>query len=295
MYMQNSLSLINIDNLDEIKPYPLEFINFCKDNNLIIPKINTGRGKALSAMLNNIDKYFDRKTCIEFCNKFNINSDDSIQLFNKHEQIGIKTSDEKGKYYIKYPYCLSNKHKMRKNFGYNLTEEEKNNEINKIKATIKNDYLDVPNEKWQLGHKNPESNDNNNNLILQPPIQAKYRDRYIFIDTLTKIPTPNEISRLIKTNNCPYTIEQLIELKNLIDIKLNEPKKLEKTDKTLDEPTTKVKVSNKKLEISKELTDKTLDEPTTKVKVSNKKLETSTNLETSKELTDKTLDDSFNF
>ena len=223
--MQNGLSLINIDNLDEIKPYPLEFINFCKDNNLIIPKINTGRGKALSIMLNNRDKYFDRKTCNEFCEKFKIKSTDTIQLFNKYEQIGIKTSDEKGKYYIKYPYCLSNKHKMRKNFGYNLTEEEKNNEINKIKAIIKNDYLDVPNEKWQLGHKNPESNDNSdNNLILQPPIQAKYRDRYIFIDTLTKIPTPNEIRRLIKTNNCPYTIEQLIELKNLIDIKLNNMK-----------------------------------------------------------------------
>jgi hypothetical protein len=56
-------------------------------------------------------------------------------------------------------------------------------EINKIKSTIKADYIDVSNDLWQLGHKNPDSTDNSNkNLVLQPPIQGKYRDNYIFID-----------------------------------------------------------------------------------------------------------------
>ena len=51
---------------------------------------------------------------------------------------------------------------------------EKNNEIDKIKSTIKTDYIDVPNSLWQLGHKNPGSTDNSNeNFVLQPPIQGK--------------------------------------------------------------------------------------------------------------------------
>jgi hypothetical protein len=41
---------------------------------------------------------------------------------------------------------------MRKDFKYNGNENDKNIEIEKIKSTIKNDYIDVPNEKWQLGH-----------------------------------------------------------------------------------------------------------------------------------------------
>ena len=56
-------------------------------------------------------------------------------------------------------------------------------EIEKIKSKIKSDYIESPNSQWQLGHKNPGSTDNSNvNLVLQPPIQGKYRDNYIFID-----------------------------------------------------------------------------------------------------------------
>ena len=173
---------------------------------------------ALSAMVNNKYKYWNRESCDEFVKKFDIKTRDSIQLFNKHEQWGIKTSNVKGQNYILYPYQISNKHKMRKDFKFDGTEEEKNIEINKIKSTIKNDYIDVENEKWQLGHKNPESDDNSSsNLILQPPIQGKYRDNYIFIDTLTKIPTPKTLINLYKLNKCPYTNEQLKEIKQFLD------------------------------------------------------------------------------
>jgi hypothetical protein len=107
---------------------------------------------------------------------------------------------------------------MRKDFKFDGSSAEKNDEIDKIKSTIKNDYVDVPNESWQLGHKNPESDDNkSSNLILQPPIQAKYRDKYIFLDTLTKIPTPKTIIQLYKSGDCPYTTEQLIQLKEWLN------------------------------------------------------------------------------
>lgn len=210
------MKLINLKLVHEIHhKYPSEFIRFCKYNELKFPNISTKNGKALCVMLHHRNYYWDRETCDLFIKKFNIQSKDSIQLFNKHEQWGIKTSHEKGKYYIVYPYSLSNKYKMRKNFKYTGNEDEKNMEINKIKETIQHDYLEIPNEEWHIGHKNPESPDNTrNNMILQPPIQAKYRDKFIFIDTLTKIPTPKTLKQMIKNNTCPYTKQQLIELKD---------------------------------------------------------------------------------
>ena len=107
---------------------------------------------------------------------------------------------------------------MRKNFNYDGTEEEKNEEINKIKSTIQHDYCDVPNSEWQLGHKNPGSTDNTkNNLVLQPPIQGKYRDNYIFIDTLTKFPMPNKLSGMIEQKEIEFTPEEIIKYKEIFD------------------------------------------------------------------------------
>ena len=209
---------INVDEIDEIKGFPEEFVEFAKENKLKPPTISTGNGKALSAMLNNPYKYWDRESSDKFAKKFNITTRDSIQLFNKHEQWGIKTSNERGKNYIVYPYQVSNKHKMRKDFKFDGTDEEKNIEIDKIKSTIKHDYVDVANKEWQLGHKNPESDDNKaTNLVLQPPIQAKYRDNYIFLDTLTKIPTPSTLIKLYNSGNSPYTNDQLKKMKEWLN------------------------------------------------------------------------------
>lgn len=207
---------IEIDKVvsQELEEYPSDFINFAQTNQLNVPDIKSGNGKALCAMLKHPDFYWTRKECDEFVKKFNISTNDSIQLFNKHEQRGVKCSSERGKNYVITPYELSNKHKMRKNFTFDGSKEEKNIEINKIKSTIKADYIDVDNKEWQLGHKNPDSTDSSTqNLVLQPPIQAKYRDKYIFLDTLTKIPTPKTIIELVNSSNCPYTKEQLIDLK----------------------------------------------------------------------------------
>ncbi len=211
---------INIDSITEIKNnYPDEFIKFCELNNLKPPKNISANGKALSVMLYNPYKFWDRKSCDDFVKKFKIDTSDSIQLFNKHSQWGIKTNSgiEKGKLYIVYPYSLSNKHKMRKNFKYNGDENDKNIEIEKIKSTIKNDYIDIPNEKWQLGHKNPGSINNTcNNLILQPPIQSKYRDDYLFFDTLTKMPLPYKLDKLLKSKEIELTNEQILDYKNVL-------------------------------------------------------------------------------
>ena len=212
---------IIIDEIIEIKnKYPDEFIDFCKKNQLNPPNILSSNGKALSIILENKYKYWNRETCDDFVKKFNIKTKDSIQLFNKHSQWGIKTNSgtERGKLYIIYPYCLSNKHKMRKDFKFDGNEDEKNIEIDKIKSTIMNDYIDIPNEKWQLGHKNPNSIDNTkNNLVLQPPIQSKYKDDYLFFDTLTKMPLPNKLKQILKKKEIELTLEQINQFIDLFE------------------------------------------------------------------------------
>jgi hypothetical protein len=213
------MNRIIVDTITHIpSQYPIGFLNFIQEHNLKPPKINTGNGKALALMLEHPTSYWTREDTDYIVNKFEITTRDSIQLFNKHEQWGIQTSNERGKNYILVPYTLSNKHKMRKNFVFDGTDEQKNEEINKIKSTIKADYIDVPNNEWQLGHKNPNSTDNAmSNLVLQPPIQAKYRDKYTFLDTLTKIPTPKTFQEMIGSNQLPYTKNDLIQLRDYLN------------------------------------------------------------------------------
>lgn len=217
----NNYKLINIDIIDELpKDYPDEFNEYCYINSLKPPNITSNNGKALSVMLRYKYYYWNRDVCDKFVDKFGIITKDSIQLFNKHNQWGINTNSgtERGKLYILYPYSLSNKHKMRKNFKFIGTEEEKEIEINKIKSTIINDYIDIPNSLWQLGHKNPGSIDNtDNNLVLQPPIQGKYRDNYIFIDTLTKFPMPLKLKTMIEKKEIELSKEQIILYKEIFD------------------------------------------------------------------------------
>ncbi len=217
----DNLILIDVDKIDELpSEFPEEFKEFCRINDLKPPNITTGNGKSLSVMLTYKGNYWDRKTCDQFVEKFKIETKDSIQLFNKHNQWGIQTNSgiERGKLYIVYPYTLSNKHKMRKNFKFDGTDEEKDLEINKIKSTIKADYIDVDNNLWQLGHKNPDSTDNSNkNLVLQPPIQGKYRDNYIFIDTLTKFPVPNKLEVMIERKEIEFSVDQIIKYKEIFD------------------------------------------------------------------------------
>ena len=178
-----------------------------------LPDIKTGNGIALSVMVSYPNYYWDRETCDKFVEKFNIKTKDSIQLFNKHNQRVIKTNsdlNEKGKLYICYHYSLSNKGLMRKDFNFDGTDEEKNKEIDKIKSKIKADYIDAPNIQWHLGHKNPGSNDNTNvNLVLQPPIQGKYRDNYILIDTLTKFTVPRKLETMIKKKKLNLILNKL--------------------------------------------------------------------------------------
>lgn len=237
--------------------YPIEFESFCLENDLKPPKIQSGNGKALSAMLQFPNKYWDRKACDAFVKKYEIPTKDSIQLFNKHSQWGIKTnSDEhvKGKLYIVQPFSQSNKHKMRKSFKFDGTQQEKESEISKIKSTIQEDYIHIPHDQWQLGHKNPGSTDNStNNLILQPPIQAKYKDDYLFFNTLTKMPLPNKLERLLDKKEITLTQDQIEDyMKLFMKLKMN----YDETPKTNEQTNEQTKTNE---QTNEQTTEKTND------------------------------------
>lgn len=211
------LSKINVDEIsqDFHENYHQGLRDFAEANDIKLPNIKSGNGIALSAMSHNPNKYWEREDTEKFKKKYIPEGGDSIQYFNKHEQRGIKCLQIRGKNMLIYPYELSSKKAMRKDFKYDGSEEQKNQEIENIKSTINHDYINVPNSEWQLGHKNPESTDSSSeNLVLQPPIQGKYRDNYIFIDTLTKMPTPKKLLSDIISGKSLYTDEQIKELRD---------------------------------------------------------------------------------
>lgn len=208
-------SYIDIKDYDD---YPHQFLEFCMANNLRPPGINSGRGKALLAMILNPGKYWKPEQTIQFCEDNGIKTRDSIQLFNKNSQWGLAQSPVRGIYYIPFPYETTIKPLMRQNFGIDITEDERNERINNHRDHIRANYVDIPNDEWQMGHRNPESPDNSeSNLILQPPIQAKYRDRFIFIDVLTRIPTPAEFIRLYEGGRSPYNNNQLRSMRDFLN------------------------------------------------------------------------------
>jgi len=212
---------IDVSTIDTLyTEYSEELIQFCQENGLKPPNKTSNQGIALAAMTANPTSYWDSDACNEYFAKFNIKSNNPNQAFNKHNQWGAKTNSgiERNRLYIVYPYALSNKHKMRKDFKFDGTVAQKNDEIDKIKSTITTDYIDVPNEQWQLGHKNPGSTDSSNdNLVLQPPIQGKYRDNYVFIDTLTKFPLASKLKSMIEKKEVEFTPEQIASYKALFD------------------------------------------------------------------------------
>ncbi len=187
--------------------YPNDFMDWVRENGLNVPRINSNCGQALALLLHNKNKYVLRQDLELFFNNLGRKCGDAIQTINKTEQWGLKLGrigNRKGIYFIS-KYELGTKHLIRKNFKFKGSKEDKNRMINAIKAQIKADYLDVPNDDWEVGHMNPGKGGIDDNFVFQPPIQGRYRDEYIFFDTLTKMPSPE---KLVRDNFSCYTVEQ---------------------------------------------------------------------------------------
>jgi hypothetical protein len=119
-------------------------------------------------------------------------TNDSIQAFNK--ATGLKKVEKRNRYCLVYPYeCDSIDIDKRK--GCSITGD-KNEEVNKIKNWFKKYIVDVPNDDWQIGHLDPTIADaSEKNLAYQPPIQAKYRNRFKWDSMFHRMwPTAQELT-----------------------------------------------------------------------------------------------------
>ena len=187
---------IDINNFTEkFSEYSSDFLEFVAKHNIKAPKIDTnaGQGIALLTHEDNRGKYALRDDLEAFFESIDITTKDAIQTVNKCEQWGLKRSPIKGQYCIPFPfeYFPLNVMKRKKN----IISGNKDDIVNATKEFIKVHYLEVPNNLWQVGHKDAYSTDNTEkNLVYQPPIQGKYRDKYKFDDLgLTKFPSGKEL------------------------------------------------------------------------------------------------------
>lgn len=203
--------------------YDKDFVKFCEKYNIKLPRIASMKGQIIALLTNkeNRNKYVNRKILDKILSDLGKYSKDSIQLINKTDQWGLvyETDNTKKKrdvhYKIPFPFKYTNIHvEKRKNFtGHFKDKDARNKAIDAEKNHIRKYYLDVPNDKWELGHKDANKNDNSeSNLILQPPIQGKYKDKYIFFDVLTRMPSGKELVKDIKRKNHKYYGESDLKL-----------------------------------------------------------------------------------
>ena len=68
-------------NVEDLTKYPDSFIEFADGNNLKYPKLTTGNGQALCAMLLTSGHHWSRPECDEFVKKFNISIASSARFF----------------------------------------------------------------------------------------------------------------------------------------------------------------------------------------------------------------------
>lgn len=217
----NNRKMIIIDNDKFIGKYSTEFIEFCKENKIKIPKIKSRKGQAIALLTKkeNLNKYIDRENLTKFFNNQNMKSSDPIQCINKTDQWGLVGKTEEKKYYtIPYPFQYTDLHIKKRKF--NKISGDKDEMIDNTKKYLMENYIDIANDKWQKGHKNPDIDDNSEeNLVYQPPIQGKFRNRFKFDSIgLLKIPTSSE---LIENFDIYYTIEEQQNISNNLNKKFH--------------------------------------------------------------------------
>ena len=158
--------------------YPVELLTICETNNVRLPKIDSLRGQSIALMTQPEVRgkyYVTREDTAIFFKQIGMPTNDSIQPFNK--DIGLKKKNMKGKYCVEYPFEVVKTHiQKRKDASISGNCDEK---IEVVKNFWRENLVDVPNELWQEGHLDPTIPDaSENNLAFQPPLQARYRDRF---------------------------------------------------------------------------------------------------------------------
>jgi len=186
---------INItDYTQKFNQFHSDLVEFATTNNIKLPAITSLKGQALALLTqpeNRGTKYVSRNEATIFFKALGMDTDDSIQPFNKG--FGLKETKCKGKTCIVYPYeCDKTDIDKRVNATITGDRDEK---INRVKDFWRKILVDVPNKDWQVGHLDPTIPDaSETNLAFQPPIQGKYRNRFKWDELFMKMwPTTTEL------------------------------------------------------------------------------------------------------
>lgn len=215
---------IDILSFSKFAEYSVDFKDFCDSNGITLPNINSIKGQVIALLTHeeNRNLYIDRPRLDSFLKRAGFASRDSIQAINKTDQWGLVHVTEDRKYYkIPYPFQFTDLHLKKRNLA--KIGGGRDEKINFIKEYISVNYTDIKNDDWQIGHKDPNSTDSSEeNLIYQPPIQGRYRDRFKFDDIgLTKWPTTRELENNF---NKYYSDEEQMKILEILSSKF--PKKL---------------------------------------------------------------------
>jgi hypothetical protein len=219
--VEGPIKIIDISRYDKkFEYYHFEVVFFAKEHKIRLPSLETMRGQALALMTQTEVRgqyYLTRKEATIFMGAIGMNTNDAIQQFNK--ATGFKRVSKKGKYCLEYPY-KPDVIDIRKREGLSMSVN-KNDFIDRVKNWWRSHLLDVPNEEWQIGHLDPTISDTNeSNLAYQPPLQARYRDRFKWDTYFHRMwPTGKE---LMSNNNMNdyYTVEEQTQLCHFLMEKL---------------------------------------------------------------------------
>lgn len=174
-------TLINIASYTKkFEVFPSDLLVFAKQNNIPLLPLTSMRGQALALMAQpevRGQKHIGRDETMKFFQNIGMETTDSIQQFNK--STGLKRMPMRGNYCLAYPFECDMTDINKRN-GVSISGD-KNTFINGMKDWWKKNLIDIPNDKWQIGHLDPTIADaSEKNLAWQPPIQGPYRDRFKF-------------------------------------------------------------------------------------------------------------------
>ncbi len=191
------MEVVLISNIEKYKKpfekYPEELLTFVTKNDIKLPAITSSRGQALALMSQpeiRGRQYLTRNETDLFFQNIGVETSDSIQGFNK--ATGLKRIEKKGAYCLEYPFvCDKTDINKRKGVCINGDKDEA---INSIKDWWNKNLVNVPNDKWQIGHLDPTVEDTTDNLAWQPPLQGKYRNSFKWDSNFHKMwPTSTEL------------------------------------------------------------------------------------------------------
>jgi len=167
--------------MDKFLEYHKDLKVFAEANNVRLPGLDTYMGQAIALMAQpgiRGKMYLTRNETDAFFKQIGMPTKDSIQPFNKcNGYTGLKRVKSKGKYCLVYPFECDTTDLVKRE-GASIGGD-RNTIIDLTKKWFRENIIDVPNDEWQVGHLDPTIPDaSEKNLAYQPPIQARYRNRF---------------------------------------------------------------------------------------------------------------------